>query len=904
MNLEKHLIDRLPDTEAASRFFGQFEEKHRPAHAKLVRNPGLLSDVLTLASFSPLLAATMLQNPEYIWWLGRKRAESGVRSRDEMLESLARFTMTQSQIDPQVVFARFRRRELLRIYLRDIRRLATIAEITEEISNLADAILVTALKLSLREMDNRFGSPQETDEKGRIRPARFCIVALGKLGSRELNYASDIDLQFLYSNEGTTSGIGSRGSVTNREYFIKVAEFVVKLIGQQTGEGAAYRVDLRLRPHGSLGALAMSIDDTVRYHKTEARPWERQVLIRSRGCAGDIELFSEFFDVVETLVFESDASVEDALRNVRLSKDQIDRENVDDRGFNVKLGRGGIREIEFLAQALQLAFGGKDRWLRSPHTLISLSRLADRGYLSGSDLTELSTAYSFLRRTEHVLQMENGIQTHTVPEETDRRALVGRRMTFAAGGDFEADLKLNAENVARIFTRIFGDESFAAANGSQATVRTAPHERVRSSVIASIEKSNFTYAPTGTGSSVLDRLAEVSPHFTSLLASNPHIAAELPDPNSIGPQIDYEDILMSAARSSKGFGQRLSGIRRAWSKCLFAIVVADVFETLTIRETRVLQTRLAEASISSALWIVNEEMNRKFGVSVETSDLAVLALGKLGGGGLDYDSDLDLVLVYNQSNVTPDGVTNAEIYGRAVEMFVTTLSSMTRDGSLYRVDLRLRPYGKNGVITMPGEAFLAYFQETAEVWEMLAFVKLRAVGGDMELGEKVEFETRRFIHERAVGIDPEILRDETRRVRHALEKQRARSRRGSDVDIKYGSGGMLDIYFAMRFLQLRDNIPDYANDRSTQYVLELLRERGSLSSDDHRMLAEGYAFLSELDHNLRLTVGRTTRIPFANESVMSTIAGRMRISSVSELNERLTLHRLEIRSAFESIVSG
>ncbi len=904
MNLEKHLIDGLPDPEAASRFFGQFEEKHRSAHAKLVKNPGLLSDVLTVASFSPLLAATMLQNPEYIWWLGRKRAESGVRSRDEMLESLARFTMTQSQIDTQVVFARFRRRELLRIYLRDIRRLATIAEITEEISNLADAILEAALKQSRREMDNRFGSPQETDEKGRIRPARFCIVALGKLGSRELNYASDIDLQFLYSNEGTTSGTGSRGTVTNREYFIKVAEFVVKLIGQQTGEGAAYRVDLRLRPHGSLGALAMSVDDTVRYHRSDARPWERQVLIRSRGCAGDTELFNEFFAQVESLVFESGVSVEDALRNVRLSKDQIDRENLENRGFNVKLGRGGIREIEFLAQALQLAFGGKDRWLRSPHTLISLSRLADRGYISGSDLTDLSTAYSFLRRTEHVLQMENGVQTHTVPDEPVKRELFGRRMTFAAGGDFESDLKLNAENVARIFTRIFGEASFSSSAGSQRDVRPVPHERVRSSVLASIEKSSVVYAPSENGSSVLDRLAEVSPHFSSLLASNPHIAAELPDPHSVGPQIDYEEILMSAAQSSNGFGHRLSAVRRAWSKCLFAIVVADVFETITIRETRVLQTELAEASINAALWIVNEELAKKYGDSADANAIAVLALGKLGGGGLDYDSDLDLVVVYDESKAVPNGVTNAEFYGWAVETFVTTLSSMTRDGSLYRVDLRLRPYGKNGLIVLPGDGFLSYFRETAEVWEMLAFVKLRAVGGDRKLGERVEFETRRIIHDRASTIGVDTLRDETVRVRHALEKQRARGRRGSDVDIKYGSGGMLDIYFAMRFLQLRDNVPDDDEDRSTAHVLEVLRKRNIVSSEDHRMLADGYKFLSELDHNIRLTVGRTTRVPFANESVMSTIAGRMKILSTSELNERLTLHRLEIRSAFENIVGG
>ena len=772
MNLDEHLIDGLPDPWAASRFLGQFEEQHPTALVKLVKNRGLLSDVLTLASFSQLLAATMLQNPEYIFWLGRKRTESGVRSRDEMLESLARFTMTQSQIDPQVVFARFRRRELLRIYLRDIRRLATIAEITEEISNLADAILETALKLSLREMDNRFGSPQETDEKGRIRPARLCIMALGKLGSRELNYASDIDLQFLYSNEGTTSGIGSRGSVTNREYFIKVAEFVVKLIGQQTGEGAAYRVDLRLRPHGSLGALAMSVDDTVRYHKTEARPWERQVLIRSRGCAGDIELFNEFFGEVEPLVFESEVSVEDALRNVRLSKDQIDRENSDDRGFNVKLGRGGIREIEFLAQALQLAFGGKDRWLRSSHTLISLSRLADRGHISGSDLTELSTAYSFLRRTEHVLQMENGVQTHTVPDEKDKRELVGRRMTFVAGGSFEADLKQSTDNVARIFSRIFGEVRLSVVSNTKHAGRTAPHERVRSSVLASIEKSSVVYAPTESGSSVLDHLSVVSPHFSSLLAANPQIAADLPDPKAFGPEIDYGERMMSAAVSARDFGHRLSAIRQSWSKCRFEIVVADVFETISVGETRVLQTRLAEASIAAALRIVNDEMVEKYGVTNDAFGLAVLALGKLGGGGLDYDSDLDLVLVYDESKPAPDGVTNAEFYGRAVETFVTTLSSMTRDGSLYRVDLRLRPYGKNGVITMPGDAFLAYFRETAEVWEMLAFVKLRAVGGDIELLKKVEFETRHVIHERAAAIDQEILRDETRRVRHALEKQR------------------------------------------------------------------------------------------------------------------------------------
>ena len=218
MERKEFLIKDLPDPEAARRFLGQLAENHPSQHTKLLKKEGLLSDVLTLVAFSPLLATTLLQNPDYLWWLERERKEVSTRTKDGLLESLSRFALTNSQLDPQVLFARFRRRELLRIYLRDIRRLATIAEITEEISNLADSILESALKYARREMDNRFGPPQETDDKGRALPARFCIVALGKLGSKELNYSSDIDLVFLYSDEGNTSGIGRRGQVTNREY--------------------------------------------------------------------------------------------------------------------------------------------------------------------------------------------------------------------------------------------------------------------------------------------------------------------------------------------------------------------------------------------------------------------------------------------------------------------------------------------------------------------------------------------------------------------------------------------------------------------------------------------------------------------------------------------------------------
>lgn len=875
------LIAGLPDVEAARRFIGALGEKHPRDHEKLAKNPALLSDAATLASFSPLLAVTILQNPEYLWWLNRKRGESGVRAKDELLESLARFALTHSQLEPQVLFARFRRRELLRIYLRDIRRLATVAEITEEISNLADAILESALKLARREMDNRFGHPQETDEKGRSLPSRFCVAALGKLGSRELNYSSDIDLLFLYSNEGTTTGTGSRGKVTNHQYFGKLAEYATRLVAGQAGEGAAYRVDLRLRPQGTLGALALSASDTARYYEQTARDWERQVLIRSRGCAGDIELFKQFFSRVDSNVFQEDESVDAALANVRRSKEKIDLENVNRRSYNVKLGRGGIREIEFIAQALQLAYGGRDEWLRSAHTLISLSRLADRSHLSKSELTQLAEGYDFLRRTEHVLQMENGLQTHDVPDDADKRALLGRRMTFAAGGDFESDLKRHTENVSRIFLRVFGVPALA---GPAAGALPA-------------KKATSNPAPANAD----DHFAEVSPHFAALFAARAEVEADMPDPGSAEP--DYQAVMMDAVAAAGTFRKRLAALRRTWSGLLLGIVRRDVYGEITIREAKRLQTLLGEASIAAGLRIVQDEMAARYDVEVDHLALAVLALGKLGGRGLDYDSDLDLIIVYDEKKAVPSDLTAPEFYGRAVEMLVTVLSSMTRDGHLYRVDLRLRPYGSKGMSAMSADAFLEYIRETAAVWEMLAFVKLRAVGGDLNLGETVENETRRTIHERAISVPADELRDETRRVRLALENQRARARRSQEVDIKYGAGGMLDVYFATRYLQLRDNLPDQADDRSTGSILALLKASGSLTDDEAQEMGAGYEFLSTLDHNLRLAIGRTTRVPLANQRALSGIAVRMGLASSADLLEQLTLNRLAVRSAFDEILS-
>src|SRR5258706_11403446 len=360
--------------------------------------------------------------------------------------------------------------------------------------------------------------------------------------------------------------------------------------------------------------------------------------------------------------------------------------------------------------------------------------------------------------------------------------------------------------------------------------------------------------------------------------------------------------MMEAVENERDFGQRLFAMRRTWSRFLLEIIVRDIFDKLALRESRRLQTMLAEPSVTVALRVVRDELAHKYNSHSIELDLAVLALGKLGGRGLDYDSDLDLIIVYFDPKRPITGVTPAEFYSRAVELFSTTLSSMTRDGNLYRVDLRLRPFGSKGLSAISIDAFLGYMAETAVVWEMLAFVKLRYVAGDPSLGYNVENETRSIIHERAAAVDPNELKEETRRVRLALEQQRAGPRGRTEIDIKYGSGGLLDIYFTMRYLQLRDNIRDDADDRSTAFMLTRLKTGGSLKKKQYDHLVAGHEFLSALDHNLRLTVGRTTRVPLANHAALNTIAARMGLDSPANLLEQLTVHRLNIRSAFNTIV--
>jgi [glutamine synthetase] adenylyltransferase / [glutamine synthetase]-adenylyl-L-tyrosine phosphorylase len=956
----ERLLRQLPESHAAQLLFGRLVHEHESIWRLFQRQPGLLSDVLAIAAWSPLLATTLEQNPEYLTWLQRERASTRVRTREEMGESLARFALTNSQLDPHVLLARFRRRELLRIYLHDIRRARTIVETTEELSNLADAVLEYALNLSRQQLDNRYGSPQSTDARDRTSSAEFCIVALGKLGSRELNYASDIDLVFLFSDEGATSAGGSRGQITNREYFVKLAESLLRVVSEPTGEGAAYRIDVRLRPHGRDGALASALDEAVRYYEKAAQDWELQALIRARVAAGSQPLYARFAQRVIGRIFRSDISVTTAFTNVRLAKQKIDYQRErEEKGFNVKLGRGGIREIEFIAQALQIACGGRDPWLRAPHTLISLGRLAERGLITESEHSQLSDAYHFWRALEHRLQMEHGLQTHTLPIDRARRELVGRRMNFtgdAALTDFEVALAEHATNVRAAFDRVFAqadvtlpmdlekgwqpaaadalaDPDAAAARlaasifvkhlagpgpgnaeldlaALTSELRTAANRSLNSHralsfamrVASSLDKESEPEAITESEINSLVQICGASEFFGEMIASRTTLIHALTANAGMAQRRDYLTELRTGVTQQQSFRAELAALRRTWSGLLVEIGAGDAAGDLTLLELNRLQTELAIASIDVALLIARREFARRYEKLAAEPRLAVLGLGRLGSGGMDYGSDLDVVMVYDSASPSPvAGLTLDEAYARLAELMITVLSNITREGYLYRIDLRLRPDGQKGPLVTGSEAFIAYLQKRAGFWEWLAYVKLRAVAGDLEFGRPIEAAARKLIHELAHNADQDQLCAETRRIRERLEKEKA-SRRNAGLDIKHGAGGMLDVYFAARYLQLRDCVQDDDEDRTTLATLSRLRAVGSLNEADFCDLDEGYTLLRSVDHQLRLIVGRSARLPLPEHPASRDIARRLGYDAAAELTQELTARMNGIRTAYDRIL--
>ena len=329
-------------------------------------------------------------------------------------------------------FRRFRARHHLRIGINDIVRDRPLEEITKELARLADASIEVSLSHAMRAVTQRSG--KATGPNGM--PARIAALAFGKLGGDELNYSSDIDLMFVYDHDGEVSG--RRTGISNAEFFTDVVRHVVRLLSQDTDRGIAYRVDLRLRPEGQRGLLARSLANTLSYYDTRGRTWERQALIKLRTVAGDAELGREFLAAIEPFVYRKYFSFAE-INEVKALKRQMEQRAGRPRGgesgessaaarwttpTDVKTGRGGIRDIEFTVQFLQLLNGGDLPAVHQRNTLMAIEALEIAGCLTPHETYTLAEAYRFLRKTEHRLQLLFDLQTHKLPTSTDRKSVV------------------------------------------------------------------------------------------------------------------------------------------------------------------------------------------------------------------------------------------------------------------------------------------------------------------------------------------------------------------------------------------------------------------------------------------------------------------------------------------------
>lgn len=438
------------DADKALSNFERFAEKiydKNYFYTLLSESPGLLKALVFLFSGSQVLSDTLLNDPSCFDWLKQPETLHKPKSKDILFRDF--YAMAgEGYLDTPRLLRKFKKREYIRVGLKDLLGLAELKETVEDISNIADVCLQVAYEYADKTLKKKHGVPMYQDADGVWKEAEFAILGMGKLGGKELNYSSDIDLIYIYSSSRGETRVDA-GSITgmklsNHEYFSKLAQLVTKCINEITADGNVFRVDLNLRPEGQSGEIVNSLDSCETYYQSWGKTWERQALIKARVSAGSENLGKKFFTLMEPFIYRRHLDFP-AVEEIRLMKNKIDESlkvKKAEKG-NIKLGFGGIREIEFAVQSYQLLFGGRDKDLRDTNTLVTLDRLLEKGFLTPEDHCALKESYVFLRNLENRVQISFGLQTHILPKDEKNLAILARKMRVPG--------KERAELVTRLF---------------------------------------------------------------------------------------------------------------------------------------------------------------------------------------------------------------------------------------------------------------------------------------------------------------------------------------------------------------------------------------------------------------------------------------------------------------------
>jgi glutamate-ammonia-ligase adenylyltransferase len=885
--MEDHLermLQTSPDPDGAFDYLLSFAGRHPRTFQRLADSRGGLRYLIAIFSYSRFLSEEVLENPGWVEEAAHAPDLFRARLPHELEYSLERFIDSMENCPLPRALALFRRKQLLRIVLRDVMEFSRLPEITEEISSLAGVILHAAYRRIRGELASRYGRPMSPDPDGSEQETEFSVLALGKLGGCELNYSSDIDLMFVYSENGRTEG---PAQISNKEFYKKLANQLTELLSTYTPDGICYRVDLRLRPEGRYGEVCISLDGAKNYYASRARDWELQMLIKARVVAGEPGPGRQLLDYVEPQIYSTstDFSAIEVVSEVRerISEKQMSRRGGQGpSGFDIKLARGGIRDIEFLVQCLQRLHGGRDPWVRHGGTMLALLRLHDKHLLSETEYSRLMGAYVFLRHLEHRLQFLDDRQTHSLPSNPLDVDLLARRMPVSELGPDPSEQKLLArlnvllEDVTEIYERVIHAQkpiyyTATVLEPPSEPATDAPAQPAPSNLIRFLDQKAPGLAAflasrdLGRSAKNLEYFLERaldSDEWMHVLDSDPEVAGCLLDvfdhsayfseqfirfPELIG---SVRDVVQGGAK--RDYGVLASGLMdaselRRFFRCEMArLQFQSVCRSAPVFETLAATSDLADAVIAAAYrlalqHVVETRPPRAAGYEVR-DQLMVIALGRLGQREFDLASDADLIFAI------PDGDSREQLFWtRVAERAIDVITAYTSEGVMFAIDTRLRPNGREGGLVQTATAFKDYFQHNAEAWEGIAYMKARAVAGDLGaattfLNELQDVDWRRWGQS---GRSRGHLKD----MRARLEKEQ-----GGSNPLKAGRGGYYDIDFALMYLRLK-SAGVFFKVLNTPERIDIIERMGHLEREDAAFLSEAAVFYRALDHGLRVMSG-------------------------------------------------
>ncbi len=822
---------------------------------------------------------------------------------------------------------RWRNREYLRIGLADLAGRFPVETTMAELSELAAGAFRAAYLWARTTLASQYGELSLAQD-GAARPNGFVVIGMGKLGGGELNFSSDVDVMYLYESDDGESAGGPDGTVEPRQFFTRLSELVTRALQEVTAAGFVFRVDLRLRPDGVNGPIANSLANTLLYYESYGQTWERTALIQARPVAGTLELGQQFLHEVRPFVYRRYLDYA-TVADMKAMKAHVEA-SLDHGGRgNVKLGRGGVREIEFVAQVLQLINGGRDERVRGVGSLPTLGRLVAGGYLPPDEGAELAESYRFLRNVEHKIQIVHQRQTHVVPRGACDQESLARRLGYRSDDVVAAlweDIDHHTTRVRRAFEKLFHEPAAetqrAGDPGMEQLLRTldareASVQRLRVLGFADPEASYdnllllrdgpvaararerrqrvlYELAPALLGTILKsvdpDRALQnlttfmsgigARTSFLALLRENPGTLRMLVDlfassqylanafirrPEQLDslvradlvrvrrPVEDLTAELRGQLARAPEFEEALDVLRRFRNQEFLRIGINNLQGVLTPEEASAELSALADVCLRAASAVAADEVCDRYGCAQLPGRFVVCGLGKLGSGELNYNSDLDLIFVYDDTGAAAASLSPQELFSKFAQRLMTVLQTPTKEGLVYRIDARLRPSGRSGPLVSSLEGFRSYHATSAQVWERQALIKARAVAGDPALGERTEAIIQDFVYRAPLRAD-EV--QEIRRLRRRMEVELARERTGR-VNIKTGRGGLVDVEFVTQMLQLHHGARDPAvRQRATLAALEALASAAVLPAADRTLLADGYRFLRRVENALRLTHDR------------------------------------------------